>query len=119
MTPREMAEENLRKLCAVTGASYSPDHTSFSPLKDPSYPGPWVRIELSGDVYYISAGYVQRTKAGIDPQLFVQGTHTCYYVFAPSSLPIPNAESVASALLLLHHDPKIYERWSERDGPHS
>lgn len=111
MTPNEIAEENLRKLCGVTGASYSPDHKSYSPVGNPEYPGPWVSIVMGEYVYYILAGHIRReTTRGF----YGYSDATCYYIYP--NAPMPSAEVIASALLLLRNDPSIFSKWCLRDA---
>lgn len=112
LTPHEIADQNLRHICKVLGASYSPDHRSFSPLRDPAYPGPWARIVLGGAEYYITAGYVVRLVRGYEAS-------TCYYPYPSAVAACPNPELVASALLLLRNDPTIFDRWCGRGGAYS
>lgn len=112
-TPHELADQNLRHICAVLGASYSPDHSSYSPLGDPDYPGPWVRITLAGADYYITAGYVVQVRGNL------YQLRTCYYPYPSDLAACPNPELVASALLLLRNDPTIFDRWCLHQGAFS
>jgi hypothetical protein len=111
LTPDELADQNLRHLCAVTGASYSPDHSAWSPVDSSTYPGPWVRIAINQCEYYISAGLVSKVKPHAGGR-----QRTCYFVWQQK---LPYAEVVASALLLLKNDPAIFDRWATHDGPYA
>lgn len=128
MTPNELAEENLKHVCAVTGASYSPDHKRFSPMESATYPGPWVRIVLDSTEFYISAGYIHRYQQHSWGR---EHNGTCYYTAKPTdcecctcaggfiACDVPHAENIASALLILRNNPAIFNDWERRNGPHS
>lgn len=109
----KLADDNLRRVCALVGASYSPDHASFSPVGNPGYPGPWARLEVADFIFYIVVGHVRCERKGG----YCVGT-TCYYTWPAQAVMLPKAEMVASALLLLHHDPSIFRKWQLQDGPH-
>lgn len=119
LTPAEIADQNLRHLCAVTGATYSPDHKAYSPMGNIAYPGPWVRIVLQGTEFYICAQYI--IKMGPSYR-----SGTCFYLSktyevneAVTGEKTPYAEQVASALLLLRNDPSIFDRWAQHNGPYA
>lgn len=109
----KLADDNLRRVCALVGASYSPNHIAFSPVGNNGYPGPWVRLEVGDLVFYVVVGHVRCERKG--------GScigMTCYYSWPANEIGMPQAEVVASALLLLHHDPSIFTKWQLQDGPH-
>lgn len=112
--PEELADENLRKLCAVTGAEHHKDHWMLSPMGNPTYPGPWVRVKVGEVTYTICVQYAIMEKAGIS-------FGTCYYIFPVTGETqfIPHAEVVASALFLVKNDPNMFEKWSLQDGPYA
>lgn len=113
MTPYELADQNLRHICAVLGAAYSPDHKSWSPIGNCEYPGPWVRLGVEGLTFYILAGNVVKFEGA------QRIAATCYYIFPcleDSQTPFP--EKIASALLLLKNDPELFDKWRKQDGPH-
>lgn len=122
LTPAEIADQNLRHLCAVTGATYYPDHnTEATPLPGDGYVGPWVRITLAGTTYDILTRHVIMYFGLPGPLTVARYQSTCFYLFpsTASDDSLPYAERVASALLLLRNDPTIFVRWRQQDGPYA
>lgn len=113
-TPDELATENLMRICVNTGASYSPNHVGWSPL---GFPGPWVRIALGDATYYISVGWVVRTRGILAPVRFYE--RTCVYFVDDEGRAVPGPEHVATALLLLKNNPALFDAWARHDGPHA
>lgn len=116
-TPEELATENLMRICVNTGASYSSDHVAWSPLEAPGYPGPWVRIALGDATYYISVGWVVRTRGILAPVRFYE--RTCVHFVDDAGRAMPHSEHVANALLLLKNNPALFDAWKRHDGPHA
>ncbi len=106
MTAIERARENLIKVCTALDATYLPANQA-------------VKFETRrGERKYqftICTGMVYCGRWG----------STCFYVAAPGAMPaeeiaapgaMPAEEILASALLLLSHDPEIFGRWQGNHG---
>lgn len=121
LTPAEIADQNLRHLCAVTGATYYPDHnTKATPVPGHCYVGPWVRIALAGTTYDILTDHVIMYSGLPGPLTVAPHKYTCFYLVSSSAdHEPPYAERVASALLLLRNDPSIFCRWARKDAPYA
>src|SRR5712664_2308639 len=91
-TPAQRAAEYLKRVAALTGAE-----------------------QVRGDSYWLRAG---RRHFLVDSR-FVRlisrrGESTCFSVAA--DLDMPGAEAVASALLQLKNNPRLFEKWRELQG---
>src|SRR6266850_109514 len=91
-TPAQRAAEYLKRVAALTGAE-----------------------QVRGDSYWLRAG---RRHFLVDSK-FVRlisrrGESTCFSVAADSDM--PGAEAVASALLQLKNNPRLFEKWRELHG---
>jgi len=91
-TPSESAAKYLKRVAALTGAE-----------------------QVCGDSYSLGTG---RKHFLVDSR-FVRlvsrhGKSTCFFVATESSM--PSAEVVASALLLLKNNPKLFRKWRKRPG---
>ena len=91
-TPAERAAEYLERIAGLTGAKQDDDGT-----------------------YHLTAG---RMRFGVDYK-FVRvvshrGESTCFSVVAYQD--IPRAEVIATALLQLKNNPRLFEEWRERKG---
>lgn len=98
----DRAKENFVRVCKAIGAN--PDtHT----------------LQVGGTLFTVSPrNIVKRTP--ISEQI------TCYYVadqcrtfVGPHSVPLPAYEAMATAMLLLHNDPTIFDRWAKQDGAYA
>jgi hypothetical protein len=91
-TPAQRAAKYLKRIAALTGAK--PDGRGK---------------------YRLKAG---RTRFLVDPEFIriVSGRHksTCFYVLADPEM--PNEEVVASALLQLRNNPRLFELWKQWRG---
>jgi hypothetical protein len=91
-TPAERAAKYLKRIAALTGA-----------------------VQVHGDSYRLRAG---RRHFLVDPK-FVRlvshpGESTCFSVATDPDM--PSAEVVASALLQLKNNPRLFEKWRELRG---
>jgi hypothetical protein len=89
-TPAERAAEYLERIAGLTGANLDDDGT-----------------------YHLTAG---RMHFRVDYKFVIShcGESTCFSVVAYPD--IPRAELIASALLQLKNNPRIFEKWRERQG---
>ena len=91
-TPTQRAAEYLKRVAALTGAE-----------------------QVRGDSYWLRAG---RRNFLVDYKFVrVISPHdksTCFSVAADPDM--PSAEVVASALLQLKNNPRLFEKWRERQG---
>lgn len=89
----ERAVTNLRKVAKTIGANV--------PVN-----GHEATIRIDGSWFHIAERHICRTgrAGGVE--------HTCLN-FGRGFMPIP--EQIASTLLLLKHDPKIFKRWKKQD----
>lgn len=91
-TPAQRASKYLKRVAALTGAK-----------------------QIRGDSYWLRAG---RTDFLVDYK-FVrvishQGKTTCFSIAADPDM--PSAEVVASALLHLKNDPRLFKKWRKQPG---
>ena len=91
-TPAQRAAEYLKRVAALTGAE-----------------------QVRGDSYWLRAGrrhFLVNSKFVrlISPR----GESTCFYIAADPDM--PDAEAVASALLQLKNNPRLFEKWRELQG---
>src|SRR5258707_5164411 len=84
----EKARLNLRTVMRATGAQFS---------------GGSVVLVVKGLTFWIDGGHIH---------CLSNRTQTCYQVVTP----MPPEEKIATALLLLHDDPRIYKLWRDRPG---
>jgi hypothetical protein len=89
------AFENLKLVAKAVGATIDNPGLAF--------------LKMGKVTFKIDVGTVSRLENGTFE------ASTCYQ--AQTSVPYP--EYVASVLLLLKHDPKIFDRWCARDGYHA
>ena len=89
-TPAERAAEYLERIAGLTGANLDDDGT-----------------------YHLTAG---RMHFRVDYKFVIShcGESTCFSVVAYPD--IPRAEVIASALLQLKNNPRLFEKWLERPG---
>lgn len=91
-TPVQRATKYLKRIAALTGA-----------------------MQVCGDSYRLTAG---RMHFLVDSKfvrvISPRGESTCFYVAADPDM--PGAEVVASALLHLKNNPKLFEKWRELQG---
>jgi hypothetical protein len=88
--PAERAAEYLERIAWLTGAKLDDDGT-----------------------YHLTAG---RMRFRVDYKFVIShcGKSTCFSVVAYPD--IPRAEVIATALLQLKNNPRIFEKWRERQG---
>src|SRR5712692_11621456 len=91
-TPNQRAAEYLKRVAALTGAE-----------------------QVRGDIYWLRAG---RRNFLVDYK-FVRvishhGKSTCFSVAADPDM--PSAEVVASALLQLKNNPRLFKKWRKQPG---
>jgi hypothetical protein len=84
---------NLQQIAKVVGARVEGPNRAF--------------LKVGKDEFQVDVGSVYRTRG-----LTGLRNCTCYQL----NVRIPYAEMIASTLLLLKHDPKIFDRWVNRDG---
>lgn len=91
-TPFERAAEHLERIAALTGAK-----------------------QEDGGTYHLTAGRI-RFLVGYNFVRVIshRGKSTCFSVVAYPD--IPRAEVIASALLHLKNNPRLFEKWRERQG---
>jgi hypothetical protein len=89
-TPAERAAEYLESIAWLTGAKLDDDGT-----------------------YHLTAGHM---RFRVDYKFVIShcGKSTCFSVVAYPD--IPRAELIASALLQLKNNPRLFEKWRERQG---
>ena len=91
-TPTQRAAENLKRVAALTGAE-----------------------RVRGDTYWLRAG---RRNFLVDYKLVCvispHGKSTCFSVAADPDM--PSAEVVASALLQLKNNPRLFKKWRKQPG---
>jgi hypothetical protein len=89
-TPAERAAEYLERIAGLTGAKLDDDGT-----------------------YHLTVG---RMRFRVDYKFVIShcGESTCFSVVAYPD--IPSAELIASALLQLKNNPRLFEKWRERQG---
>jgi len=91
-TPAQRAAEYLKRVAALTGAE-----------------------QVRGDSYWLRAG---RRHFLVDSKfvrlISPRGQSTCFSVAADPDR--PGAEAVASALLQLKNNPRLFEKWRELQG---
>ena len=91
-TPAQRAAEYLKRVAALTGAE-----------------------QVRGDSYWLRAG---RRHFLVDSKfvrlISPRGESTCFYIAADPDT--PGAEAVASALLQLKNNPRLFEKWRELQG---
>ena len=91
-TPAQRAAEYLKRVAALTGAE-----------------------QVRGDSYWLRAGrrhFLVNSK--FVRRISRRGESTCFSVVADSDM--PGAEAVASALLQLKNNPRLFEKWRELQG---
>ncbi len=88
-TPAERAAEYLERIAWLTGAKLDDDGT-----------------------YHLTVG---RMRFRVDYKFVIShcGKSTCFSVVNPD---IPRAELIASALLQLKNNPRLFEKWRHRQG---
>jgi hypothetical protein len=89
------ARANLELVMKATGAKFHTDGQS-------------VMVKIKKDEYFVQNGYVYKYNCGIVED------RTCIH-FAPGPT-IPAPEFIATAILLLKHDPSIFSRWKRQDN---
>jgi hypothetical protein len=91
-TPAQRAAKYLKRIAVLTGAK-----------------------QVCGESYRLTAG---RMHFLVDSKfvrlIFPRGESTCFYVAADPDM--PGAEAVASALLQLKNDARLFEKWRELQG---
>jgi len=91
-TPAQRAAKYLKRIAALTGAK-----------------------QVCGESYRLTAG---RMHFLVDSKLVrlisPRGESTCFYIAADPDM--PGAETVASALLQLKNDPRLFQKWREQHG---
>ena len=91
-TPAQRATKYLKRIAALTGAK-----------------------QVCGESYRLTAG---RMHFLVDSKfvrlISPRGESTCFYVAADPDM--PGAEAVASALLQLKNNPRLFEKWRELQG---
>ena len=91
-TPAQRATKYLKRIAALTGAK-----------------------QVCGESYRLTAG---RMHFLVDSKfvrlISPRGESTCFYVAADPDM--PGAEAVASALLQLKNDARLFEKWRELQG---
>src|SRR6266481_9561531 len=91
-TPARRAAKYLKRVAALTGAK-----------------------QVHGDCYRLTAG---RRRFLVDSKfvrlISPRGESTCFYIAADPDM--PGAETVASALLQLKNNPRLFEKWRELHG---
>ena len=91
-TPTESAAKYLKHIAALTGAEL-----------------------VYGESYSLGAGRRHFLVDSKSVRLISRhGKSTCFYVATDSSM--PSAEVVASALLQLKNNPKLFRKWRKRPG---
>jgi hypothetical protein len=91
-TPAERAAEYLERIAGLTGAKQDDDGT-----------------------YHLTAGRMRfRVDSEFVRVISHRGESTCFSVVAYAD--IPRAELIASALLQLKNNPRLFEKWRERQG---
>src|SRR5216683_5309334 len=91
-TPAQRAAEYLKRVAALTGAE-----------------------QVRGDSYWLRAGHRHFLVDSRFVRLISRrGESTCFSVAADPD--IPGAEAVASALLQLKNNPRLFEKWRELQG---
>jgi len=91
-TPAQRAAKYLKRVAALTGAE-----------------------QVRGNSYWLRAGrrhFLVNSK--FVRLIFPRGESTCFSVAADPDM--PGAEAVASALLQLKNNPKLFEKWRELQG---
>ena len=91
-TPAQRAAEYLKRVAALTGAEQ---------VRDDTY---WLRVGRSH--FLVDSRFVRLISRG--------GESTCFSVATDPD--IPGAEAVASALLQLKNNPRLFEKWRELHG---
>ena len=91
-TPAERAAEYLERIAALTGAEQDDDGT--------------YHLTAGGTHFAVDYKFVRA--------ISYRGESTCFSVVAYPD--IPRAEVVASALLQLKNNPRLFEKWRERQG---
>jgi len=91
-TPAQRAAEYLKRVAALTGAEQ---------VRDDTY---WLRVGRRH--FLVDSRFVRLISRG--------GESTCFSVATDPD--IPGAEAVASALLQLKNNPRLFEKWRELHG---
>src|SRR5258706_10884542 len=91
-TPRRQAAKYLERIAALTGARQE---------YDGSY-----RLTAGGKEFVLDSRFVS--------DLSSRYKSTCFYIATDRE--IPSAEIIASALLELKNNPRLFEKWRERRG---
>jgi hypothetical protein len=91
-TPAERAAEYLERIAVLTGAEQDVDGT--------------YHVSAGGRHFLVGYNFVRLISH--------RGESTCFSVVADPDT--PNAEVVASALLHLKNNPRLFEKWLERPG---
>ena len=91
-TPAQRAAEYLKRVAALTGAE-----------------------QVHGDCYRLTAGRRRfLVNSNFVRLISTRGESTCFSVAADTDM--PGAEAVASALLQLKNNPRLFEKWRELQG---
>ena len=91
-TPAERAAEYLERIAVLTGAKQDEDGTYHL---------------TAGDMHFLVDYKFVRVMS-------YRGESTCFSVAADPDM--PSAEVVASALLQLKNNPRLFEKWRKRQG---
>jgi hypothetical protein len=91
-TPAQRAAEYLKRIAAITGAKQ---------VQDDSY-----RLKAGCGYFLVDSKFVRLISH--------LGESTCFSVAADPDM--PSAEVVASALLQLKNDPRLFKKWREWQG---
>lgn len=94
MDAEELGLQNLRRVLKALGGRWEANAATAT-------------LEINGDTYRISPGHIMRFSEN-----HRQGG-TCFHMGGAS---MPFSEQIASAALLLHHDPSIFDRWHSQNG---
>jgi hypothetical protein len=91
-TPTQRAAEYLKRVAALTGAE-----------------------QVRGDSYWLRAGHMNfLVNDKFVRQVSHRGKSTCFSVAADPDM--PSAEVVASALLHLKNNPRLFKKWRKQPG---
>lgn len=87
------ARENLERVCKLFGVKYQ---------------GGVFDLKVGKQLFRLTKDNIFKVNDGGQEM-----SGTCYQAAA-----MPAEEKIASAILLLHNDPSVFNRWARQDGPH-
>lgn len=97
------ARVNLGRVVKAVGARFTSDSSVF--------------LEAGGFGFVVLPHSVYRMRKSNEEGTYFPERSTCIYTKSNADRGgIPIAEIVASAVLLLHHNPNIFEAWCRQDG---